>query len=523
MSETLSRKDLINATLLSFKITTYDFEEIQGAAVTLYKFRPQLGVRISKIRGLKDELAAVLGVSSVRIIAPLADGSVGIEVPNRERETIYAKEIFNSWNFGNSYATLPVAIGKTVSNEVFIADLAEMPHLLVAGATGQGKSVCLNVMLMSLLHKKSPDEMKLILIDPKQVEFGLYSRIESSYLAHPVITEAEEAEGILENLCVLMDERYNLISSACVRNIKEYNELSGVKKLPYIVTVIDEYGDLIMTSGKAMERAICRIAQKARAVGIHLIISTQRPDTKIVTGNIKANFPTRIAFRTTTGVDSRVVLDQAGAEKLSGKGDMIFFSSNGTTRMQCAYASIENVMSLCDDICEKYAGYNNIPIFKNIEDNSFFYKPLLPDIEDVALKVITYPQANEASIRYMAKSDYAYTRLLIEQLEELGIIESNGYNNYNVILYRNSQKVIEIINQRREDKHVCPNEVDEQIIKQEFKRRGAEQKFQEWLREMEQRKDEIEAQRRQLYRHFYGSNTNYMTLYIPHESKIRKK
>lgn len=372
MNEQLSRKDLINATLLSFKITTYDFEEIQGAAVTLYKFRPQLGVRVSKIRGLKDELASVLGVSSVRIIAPLADGSVGIEVPNKQKPILPMAEILCSTEYLTSDMALPLAIGRTVTNDIFMADLADMPHLLVAGATGQGKSVGLNVMLMSLLHKKTPEELKLVLIDPKQVELNVYSKLGSAYLASPVITEAEEAESVLESLCELMEERYDLISSAGKRNIKEYNALTIVETMPYIVVVIDEYGDLIMQSGKPMERAICRLAQKARAVGIHLIISTQRPSATIVTGNIKANFPTRIAFRTTTGTDSRVILDQIGAEKLTGCGDMIYFAGAETTRVQCAYASIEEVSKSCEEIGESNADCTStfqLPVFE--EEDSF--------------------------------------------------------------------------------------------------------------------------------------------------------
>lgn len=372
MNEQLSRKDLINATLLSFKITTYDFEEIQGASVTLYKFRPQLGVRVSKIRGLKDELAAVLGVQSVRIIAPLADGSVGIEVPNKQKPILPLSEILCSKEYLTSDMALPLAIGRTVTNDIFMADLADMPHLLVAGATGQGKSVGLNVMLMSLLHKKTPDELKLVLIDPKKVELSIYSKLGKSYLASPVITEAEDAENALESLCDIMDKRYDIISSAGKRNIKEYNSISTVEQLPYIVVVIDEYGDLIMQSGKPMERAICRLAQKARAVGIHLIISTQRPSATIVTGNIKANFPTRIAFRTTTGTDSRVVLDQIGAEKLTGCGDMIYFAGAETTRVQCAYASIEEVSKSCEEICESNedcASTFQLPVSN--EDDSF--------------------------------------------------------------------------------------------------------------------------------------------------------
>ena len=364
MNEQLSRKDLINATLLSFKITTYDFEEIKGAAVTLYKFRPQLGIRVSKIRGLKDELAAVLGVSSVRIIAPLADGSVGIEVPNKQKPILPLKDILCSPEYLTSDMALPLAIGRTVTNDIFMADLADMPHLLVAGATGQGKSVGLNVMLMSLLHKKTPDELKLVLIDPKKVELSVYSKLAGSYLAHPVITEVEEAQNVLTALCNIMDERYDLVSSAGKRNIKEYNSLSIVEPMPYIVVVIDEYGDLVMQAGREMERAICRLAQKARAVGIHLIISTQRPSATVVTGNIKANFPVRIAFRTTTGTDSRVILDQTGAEKLTGRGDMIYFAGAETTRVQCAYTGIDEVLQTVSDIADSYNEYEAKEIIK---------------------------------------------------------------------------------------------------------------------------------------------------------------
>lgn len=416
MNEQLSRKDLINATLLSFKITTYDFEEIQGAAVTLYKFRPQLGVRVSKIRGLKDELAAVLGVSSVRIIAPLADGSVGIEVPNKQKPILPLSEILCSPEYLTSDMALPLAIGRTVTNEIFMADLADMPHLLVAGATGQGKSVGLNVMLMSLLHKKTPEELKLVLIDPKQVELSVYSKLGSAYLATPVITEAEEAERVLESLCELMEERYDLISSAGKRNIKEYNALTIVEPMPYIVVVIDEYGDLIMQSGKPMERSICRLAQKARAVGIHLIISTQRPSATIVTGNIKANFPTRIAFRTTTGTDSRVILDQIGAEKLTGCGDMIYFAGAETTRVQCAYASIEEVSKSCEEIGESNADFSStfqLPVFE--EKDSF---------EAHRNRIIEEDEARERAFwdKYMKeqreREEYRQRQAAIEQSEE---------------------------------------------------------------------------------------------------------
>ena len=433
MSETLSRKDLINATLLSFKITTYDFEEIQGAAVTLYKFRPQLGVRVSKIRGLKDELAAVLGVSSVRILAPLADGSVGIEVPNKQKPILPMSEILCSTEYLTSDMALPLAIGRTVTNDIFMADLADMPHLLVAGATGQGKSVGLNVMLMSLLHKKTPEELQFVLIDPKQVELSIYNQLQKSYLAAPVITEVSEAENTLSDLCKLMDRRYEVISSAGKRNIKEYNALAecglpAFNKLPYVVVVIDEYGDLIMQGGKQIERAICRLAQKARAVGIHVIISTQRPDTKIVTGNIKANFPTRIAFRTTTGTDSRVVLDRVGAEKLTGNGDMLFFAGAETTRVQCAYASVEDITFMCSEISASYADGKRIYLFDEIYPLPVLSEPLFPDLKWlIGLHTELYPACPEATlIRFRENGIYNYTldkiERMFQQLYELGIL-----------------------------------------------------------------------------------------------------
>lgn len=444
MNEQLSRKDLINATLLSFKITTYDFEEIQGASVTLYKFRPQLGVRVSKIRGLKDELAAVLGVQSVRIIAPLADGSVGIEVPNKQKPILPLSEILCSKEYLTSDMALPLAIGRTVTNDIFMADLADMPHLLVAGATGQGKSVGLNVMLMSLLHKKTPDELKLVLIDPKKVELSIYSKLGKSYLASPVITEAEDAENALESLCDIMDKRYDIISSAGKRNIKEYNSLSTAEPLPYIVVVIDEYGDLIMQSGKPMERAICRLAQKARAVGIHLIISTQRPSATIVTGNIKANFPTRIAFRTTTGTDSRVVLDQIGAEKLTGCGDMIYFAGAETTRVQCAYASIEEVSKLCEEIADSNDDYE---INFSIKSTPKLSHPLFDCIEERALTIsrhYTYiDERTQRNLFYYYKVDW---QLAFSQLEELGIVtKPHGYDNTRKVLIKDPDIIRHII------------------------------------------------------------------------------
>ena len=460
MNEQISRKDLVSALLLSFNVSFYDFQEVHGATVTLYKFRPKIGVRVSKIRGLKDELAAALHVPSVRIIAPMDDGSVGIEVPNKAREIIPVASLFQSWDYENTPMELPCAIGRTVTNEIFMADLTEMPHLLVAGATGQGKSVGLNVIIMSLLKKKSPDELKLILIDPKQVEFSIYSSLENSYLAAPVITDAGEAISKLQTVCDIMDERYELLSSIGVRNIKEYNASSIVERLPYIVVVIDEFADIMLTSrtNKALlEEYICRIAQKARAVGIHVIISTQRPSTEFVTGCVKANFPARIAFRTTTSIDSRVIFGQSGAEKLTGRGDMLFFCGSETIRMQCAYASMADVRSLCEELNERYADYDNEPIFKDkpvSPDYNLGYmrqpqlsEPLLESTKTVVMLVVEQEEISEPWLQYRAHLSFLESRRVFNQLKQLGIIDFERIRGATrmKVLVRDKNKALQLI------------------------------------------------------------------------------
>ena len=349
-----TNKQILVDTLRSFNAEIDTIEEHEGHTLTLYEVKPSPGTRVTRIRNLKDEIAAALGAPSVRIVAPLPNGLVGIEVPNPERKTITADEIFASPEFANSDAELPLALGRTVANDTLVADLASMPHLLVAGATGQGKSVALNMMLLSLLKKKTPEQMKLVLIDPKQVELSAYNPLVDSYLMADTITDPEIAQNVLATLCNIMDDRYTTLNEHNVRNVQEYNAIPGVERYPYIVVVIDEYGDLVMQSGREMERIICRLAQKSRAVGIHLIVSTQRPSATIVTGNIKANFPTRIALRTTTGTDSRVIIDQTGAEKLTGRGDMLLFGGASVTRLQCAYADGKEVVSTCQQLAQKY-------------------------------------------------------------------------------------------------------------------------------------------------------------------------
>jgi S-DNA-T family DNA segregation ATPase FtsK/SpoIIIE len=353
-------KERISKVLDSFKIGHSDFTVTPGPTVTLFEFYPQIGVRMSKISNLKNEFASALRTTGVRVIAPTETGTVGIEVPNEERQNVSMMEMLWSDEYQNTDMELPLVIGRKVDNSIFMVDLAKMPHLLVAGATGMGKSVGLNVIISSLLNKRTPDELKLVLIDPKQVELSVYDAIEKPYLAHlagysPICTTPEDAKATLEAVIRLMEERYTMLKEAGVRNIQEYNDTT-TERLPYYVVIIDEYGDLIMQGDRSMEKAICRIAQKARAVGIHMIISTQRPDTKIVTGSIKANFPTRIAFRTTTGTDSRVILDRIGAERLTCKGDMLFFDGKPeNVRVQCAYISTDEVNETCKDLAAEYA------------------------------------------------------------------------------------------------------------------------------------------------------------------------
>lgn len=361
----MEQQSLLLEILKSYGVEIESISATAGNAVTLYEVKPALGTRVSKIRNLKDDIAVGLGVHGVRVIAPMVNGMVGIEVPNKERLIIPMSDILNSEEYDKCTMELPCAFGKTVAGDVFIRDLAQMPHLLIAGATGQGKSVGLNMILMSLLTKKSPEEMRLVLIDPKRVEFGNYSNLEYTYLACPVITDAEETLGKLNALCMIMEERYSLLSEANVRNIIEYNA-KAKEKLPYVVVVIDEYGDLILSGGRQVEKAICRLAQKARAVGIHMIISTQRPSATIVTGDIKANFPTRVAFRTTTGTDSRVILDQVGAEKLMGKGDMIFYNGAETIRSQCALVTMDDIDEKLDSLLDKYEDYEWKDIFPDL-------------------------------------------------------------------------------------------------------------------------------------------------------------
>lgn len=362
MAEQNANKDKIINTLRSFGIEISTIKATVGPTVTLYEITPEQGVRISKIRGLEDDIALSLSALGIRIIAPIpGKGTIGIEVPNSNPKIVSGQSIIGSKKFQESTYDLPIALGKTITNEVFMVDLCKMPHVLVAGATGQGKSVGLNAIITSLLYKKHPAELKFVLVDPKKVEFSIYSVIEHHFLAKlpdggdAIITDVTKVVQTLNSICVEMDTRYDLLKAAHVRNIKEYNEKfigrrlnpeKGHKFMPYIVVVIDEFGDLIMTAGKDVELPIARIAQLARAVGIHMIIATQRPTTNIITGTIKANFPARIAFRVSAMVDSRTILDRPGANQLIGRGDMLFLQGADPVRVQCAFIDTPEVADI---------------------------------------------------------------------------------------------------------------------------------------------------------------------------------
>ena len=364
--EIQANKELITNTFKSFNIDILSITATVGPAITLYEVVPAAGVHISRIRGLEENIAMSLSALGIRIIAPMpGKGTIGLEVPNKNPQIVSMRSVIASNKFQTTKADLPIALGRTITNEVFVFDLAKAPHLLVAGATGQGKSVGLNAIITSLLYTKHPSELKFVMVDPKMVEFSMYALIEKHYMAklpgeeQVIITDTKRVAATLNSLCQEMDDRYELLAAAHVRNIKEYNELfvgrrlnpeKGHRYLPYIVLIIDEYGDLLITAGKEIEIPITRLAQKARAIGIHAIIATQRPTAKIITGAIKANFPGRIAFRVTSSMDSRIILDTTGANRLVGKGDLLFQSGSNMTRVQCAFVDTPEVNAIANYI-----------------------------------------------------------------------------------------------------------------------------------------------------------------------------
>jgi len=458
-SELEANKDQIIETLLNYKIEITKIRATIGPTVTLYEIVPAPGVKISKIKNLEDDIALSLAALGIRIIAPIpGKGTIGIEVPNKKKQIVSLKEVIKSDKFQNAKMDLPVALGKTISNEVFVADLAKMPHLLIAGATGQGKSVGVNTVLMSLLYKKHPSQVKLVLIDPKKVELFPYSFIDQHYLAvlpdqdEPIVTETNKVIYTLNSLCIEMDNRYDLLKAARARNIKEYNEKftkrklnpkNGHKFLPYIILVIDEFADLIMTAGKEVELPIARIAQLARAVGIHLIIATQRPSVNIITGVIKANFPARLAFKVTSKIDSRTILDQGGAEQLIGRGDMLLSIGSTVVRLQCAFVDTPEVERVIDHISNQQ-GYPEpfyLPEFKGEEDISADGSQLtVSDLDavfmDAARLVVGNQHGSTSMIQRKMQLGYNRAGRIMDQMEALGIVgPSQGSKPREVLFY----------------------------------------------------------------------------------------
>lgn len=439
-----ANKNRILETLQNYNIKIASIKATIGPTVTLYEIVPEAGVRISKIKNLEDDIALSLAALGIRIIAPMpGKGTIGIEVPNLSPEIVSMRTCIASDRFQNSKMELPIVMGKTITNETFVFDLAKMPHLLMAGATGQGKSVGLNAVLTSLLYKKHPSQLKFVLVDPKKVELTLYNKIERHFLAKlpdtedAIITDNQKVINTLNSLCIEMDERYGLLKDAMVRNIVEYNTKfierklnpnDGHKFLPYIVLVIDEFADLIMTAGKEVETPIARLAQLARAIGIHLIIATQRPDANIITGIIKANFPGRIAFRVTSGINSRTILDTSGADQLIGKGDMLISQGNDLIRVQCAFVDTPEVERICDFIGNQrgYPEVFTLPEF--VGESSSGGTGTFDDddkdalFDDAARIIVSSQQGSASLLQRKMKIGYNRAGRLVDQMEAAGII-----------------------------------------------------------------------------------------------------
>ncbi|MDM1391466.1 DNA translocase FtsK 4TM domain-containing protein [Myroides marinus] len=436
-------KNRIVDTLRNYKIEIAQIKATVGPTVTLYEIVPEAGIRISKIKNLEDDIALSLSALGIRIIAPIPGrGTIGIEVPNNNPSIVSMRSVIASPKFQSAEMELPVALGKTISNETFVVDLAKMPHLLMAGATGQGKSVGLNALLTSLLYKKHPAEVKFVLVDPKKVELTLFNKIERHYLAKlpnsedAIITDNTKVINTLNSLCIEMDNRYSLLKDAMVRNIKEYNEKFRQRKLnpenghhflPYIVLVVDEFADLIMTAGKEVETPIARLAQLARAIGIHLIIATQRPSVNVITGIIKANFPARVAFRVTSKIDSRTILDQQGADQLIGRGDMLYTQGNDLVRVQCAFVDTPEVEKLTEYIGSQkaYPEAYILPEYVGEEGSSNLDIDISerdPLFKEAAGIIVTAQQGSASLLQRKLKLGYNRAGRLIDQLEAAGIV-----------------------------------------------------------------------------------------------------
>ncbi len=443
--ELSANKNKIVETLNNYNIEISKIKATIGPTVTLYEIVPAAGVRISKIKNLEDDIALSLAALGIRIIAPIPGrGTIGIEVPNANPQMVPMRNMLKSTKFQESDMELPIAFGKTISNETYMADLAKMPHLLMAGATGQGKSVGLNVILTSLLYKKHPSQVKFILVDPKKVELTLFNKIERHYLAklpdtdEAIITDTKKVINTLNSLCIEMDNRYDLLKNAMVRNIKEYNQKfinrklnpeEGHRYLPYIVLIIDEFADLIMTAGKEVETPIARLAQLARAIGIHLIVATQRPSVNVITGIIKANFPARAAFRVTSKIDSRTILDAGGADQLIGKGDMLIAMGSDLIRVQCAFVDTPEVEDITDYIGNQqaYPEAYQLPEYKGEDEGGSSFDALDPSerdvlFEDAARVLVIHQQGSTSLLQRKLKLGYNRAGRIIDQLEAAGVI-----------------------------------------------------------------------------------------------------
>ena len=438
-----ANKNKIVETLSNYKIGIANIKATIGPTVTLYEIVPDAGIRISKIKNLEDDIALSLSALGIRIIAPIpGKGTIGIEVPNQKASIVSMRSVIGAAKFQNAEMELPIALGKTISNETFVVDLAKMPHLLMAGATGQGKSVGLNAVLTSLLYKKHPAEVKFVLVDPKKVELNIYNKIERHYLAklpdteEAIITDNTKVINTLNSLCIEMDNRYELLKNAMCRNLKEYNKKFRERKLnpndghsylPYIVLVVDEFADLIMTAGKEVETPIARLAQLARAIGIHLIIATQRPSVNVITGIIKANFPARIAFRVTSKIDSRTILDSGGADQLIGRGDMLYTQGNELTRIQCAFVDTPEVERIAAYVGGQkgYADAHLLPEYVGEENTSNL------DIDaserdalfrEAAEVIVTAQQGSASLLQRKLKLGYNRAGRIIDQMEAAGVV-----------------------------------------------------------------------------------------------------
>jgi DNA segregation ATPase FtsK/SpoIIIE, S-DNA-T family len=464
-------KDKILETLTNFKIGISSIKATIGPTVTLYEIVPEAGIKISRIKNLEDDIALSLAALGIRIIAPIpGKGTIGIEVPNKNREMVSIRSVIGSAAFQKTDKELPVALGKTISNEVLVIDLAKMPHLLVAGATGQGKSVGLNVILTSLLYKRHPSQLKFVLVDPKKVEMSLFSKIERHYLAklpnseEAIITDTKKVVHTLNSLCIEMENRYEIMKDAGVRNLKEYNAKfvsrklnpkEGHRFLPYIVLVIDELADLMMTAGKEVETPIARLAQLARAIGIHLVVATQRPSVNVITGVIKANFPARLSFRVTSKVDSRTILDAGGADQLIGHGDMLLSAGSETIRLQCPFVDTPEVEKICEFIGAQ-RGYDSaymLPEFEGEDGGG----PADVDLserdalfEEAARLIVMHQQGSTSLIQRKLKLGYNRAGRLIDQLEAAGIVGSFEGSKAREVLVKDEMSLEQLLNALKE-------------------------------------------------------------------------